>query len=123
MGPIIPTMSKIGCKEKHVHRSGLRNLPKSTSDFGVQFMCARCAYAQGFKAGEAGTPAPTFDPASLSQDESGETRHKSAYVAWALGFLEGTIASYREADPLTVQLVRTSKLPPKKPRASTPAKR
>ena len=76
------------CDKDHRHSPQFQTLPEDQGQEG-RHRCAGCAYEEGLKKGESPSPHLEFDFTTLPYSQAGTVRHKSPYVAFAKGYLDG----------------------------------
>lgn len=95
----------------------LRDLPTIQSEgSGTTHRCPRCAYEAGYEAGFTRPATINVDLKSLKEKQEHPIRHRSAYAAWALGFMDGVLQSYGvRSEGIEAAVSRPPKAAPRRP--------
>lgn len=85
------------CQRPHRNDPFFSLLPKDQGDFG-RHKCAGCAYEKGFELGSRKilNIDLQYEIESIQDSQAQEVRHKSPYLAFALGYSEGLEQYYDE---------------------------
>lgn len=83
------------CQKEHRHDVYFNRLPKDQGRFG-RHVCAGCAYERGYQLGFRKVTAINIESefVNLLDSQASSVRHKSPYVAFALGYADGLFNSY-----------------------------
>lgn len=87
--------SNMTCQQLHRYNPDFSNLPDDQSKFNGRHKCAGCAYDYGYGLGLTRSQSLHIDFSSLPDSQAGTVRHRSVQAAFAKGYFEGLIASYR----------------------------
>lgn len=87
-------MKKI-CDKDHRHDRSFERLPRDQGSVG-RHVCAGCAYERGYDLGidEVTVLDVERELDDLPESQASAVRHKSPYVAFALGYADGLFDSY-----------------------------
>lgn len=83
------------CQKEHRHDAHFSRLPKDQGSFG-RHVCAGCAYERGYQLGIQKITAIDIESEfnGLLDSQASSVRHKSPYVAFAIGYADGLFNSY-----------------------------
>ena len=83
------------CQQDHRHDPFFDRLPKDQGSFG-RHVCAGCAYERGYELGINKITSINVESEldDLLESQASSVRHKSPYVAFALGYADGLFESY-----------------------------
>ena len=83
------------CKSQHRYYPDFELLPEDQSHFNGRHKCAGCAYERGYDLGMNRESSITFNYSTLPDSQAGTVRHKSVQAAFAEGYRNGVLDSYR----------------------------
>ncbi|NLR37327.1 hypothetical protein HG695_21255 [Aeromonas hydrophila] len=86
------------CEKDHRYDSYFSSLPEDQSKFNGRHKCAGCAYDEGRRMGLARERSVHINFENLHDlpdSQAGSVRHKSVQAAFAKGYSDGILESYR----------------------------
>lgn len=83
------------CTRNHRHDPFFDSLPEDQSQFNGRHKCAGCAYDEGYRMGSQRIRIVHMNFDDLPNSQAGTVRHKSVQAAFAKGYSDGILASYR----------------------------
>ncbi|MGL5130524.1 MAG: hypothetical protein ACRC7D_20885 [Aeromonas popoffii] len=83
------------CTDEHRYDPYFDDLPQDQSHFNGRHKCAGCAYEEGYQMGLARERSIHINFDELPNSQAGTIRHKSVQAAFAKGYSDGILESYR----------------------------